>query len=1022
MRAYAELHVLTCFSFRRSVANPQQLVLRAHELGYQGLAITDEVSLAAVVRAHEAAKECGMHLIVGSECHWSEEDLPGALDLIFLVPDSTAYTQLCQLISRARRRGPKGGYQLLPCDLELDLSSLLVIWKPQAQQSISQLNQTAYWLKKRFDHHLWIGVTRWLQAHDQLWSETIKQLGCEHAIPIVACGGILMSHREQKPLLDVMTALERHCRIDECGLNLAANAEAHLRPIETLEKLYPSAWLDESSKIAKQCHFSMSQLSYQYPRELVPQHQTPIEYLRFLTYQGLAQRYGGATPDHVTELIEHELSIIEDMAVEAFFLTVHDLVCYAKSQGILCQGRGSAANSAVCYCLGITEVDPAQQSLLFERFISKERNEPPDIDVDFEHERREEILQYIYQKYGRERAALAATVVTYRPKSALKDVGRALGFDAQLLNQLTRSLAWWDKPDDWPKRLQECGINPSHPKTQWLLKLTQQLIGTPRHLSQHVGGMVISNEPLHKLVPVENAAMADRTIIQWDKDDLETLGLLKVDCLALGMLTVLRKTMQSLDPSMTLSMIPKEDSATYDMLCKADAIGVFQVESRAQMAMLPRLKPRCFYDLVIEIAIVRPGPIQGDMVHPYLKRRQSQEQVNYPNPKLSEVLKRTLGVPIFQEQVMQIAMVAANFSAGQADQLRRAMAAWKRRGGLEPFRETLVEGMLNNGYTQEFAERIYSQIQGFGDYGFPESHAASFALLTYFSAWLKCHHPAAFACALLNSQPMGFYAPAQIIHDVIRHGIEIQPVDINQSEWDCTLIKNNMTNPAIRLGFNQVKGLSAARINKLIKERSIQTFKSIESLAERTGLFKNELSALSKSGAFDSFNRDRRSIHWSTLASRRQGDLLAHTTIQESNNHLEPTPDTQVLFEDYETLGYSLSHHPIAMLRDRLHGPIIRSDQLKKYEHLKNQLVDVLGLVTHRQRPGTASGVIFLSIEDEAGLINIIVWPKVAAQYTKAVLAGQVLRIRGRIQQRDGSLHIIAHSIHANDQELATID
>lgn len=1021
MCTYAELHALSSFSFRRSVANPQELVHHAHALGYQSIAITDEVSLAGVVRAHEAATDCGMHLIIGSECYWPGEGLPAPLKLIFLVPDQMAYEQLCHLITQARRRGPKGSYELLVSDLELDLSSLLFIWKPSPDLSIKQLNALATWLKQHVTNNLWLGISRHLQANDDEWLETITQVSHDHAIPIVACGGVLMSQRSQKPLLDVMTALRNHCRIDECGLGLEANAEAHLRPITTLERLYPQKWLDESINIARRCSFSMNQLSYQYPKELVPKDQTPIGHLRSLTYAGLSARYGKTAPDAVKALIEHELSIIEEMSVEAFFLTVHDLVCFAKCQGILCQGRGSAANSAVCYCLGITEVDPAQQSLLFERFISKERDEPPDIDVDFEHERREEILQYIYQKYGRSRAALAATVVTYRPKSALKDVGRALGFDVSTLNKLTRSLAWWDKPQDWPKRLKECGLNQEHTKTQWLLTLTQQLIGMPRHLSQHVGGMVISDEPLYKLVPIENAAMPDRTIIQWDKDDLETLGLLKVDCLALGMLTVLRKTIQSLSSNMSLADIPKEDFATYDMLCQADAIGVFQVESRAQMAMLPRLKPRCFYDLVIEIAIVRPGPIQGDMVHPYLKRRQTKEAVAYPNPKLSDVLKRTLGVPIFQEQVMQIAMVAADFSPGQADQLRRAMAAWKRRGGLEPFRDQLIEGMLNNGYTLEFAERIYGQIQGFGDYGFPESHAASFALLTYFSAWLKCHHPAAFACALLNSQPMGFYAPAQIIHDAQRHGVEIRAVDINNSQWDCVLVNTGAKHPAIQLGFNQVKGLSAERIDRFIKQRAHQHFDSIDTLVERTGLYKNELRALSKAGALYSIDQDRRSTHWSALATRYQGDLLSNTKIHENKPKLSPTPIAQIVFEDYETLGYSLSHHPIALLRQKIAHQSVRSDRLKKSTKNSVQCVDVLGLVTHRQRPGTASGVIFLSIEDEVGLINIIVWPKIAVRYRAAVLMGQALRVRGYIQSRDGSLHIIARNIWSIDHELTAI-
>ncbi|HEY7905585.1 MAG TPA: OB-fold nucleic acid binding domain-containing protein, partial [Wenzhouxiangella sp.] len=630
-------------------------------------------------------------------------------------------------------------------------------------------------------------------------------------------------------------------------------------------------------------------------------------------------------------------------------------------------------------------------------------------------------LQYIYRKYGRERAALAATVTSYRPKSALKDVGRALGFEQETLNALTRSLAWWDTPDQWPERLQAAGVDPGDLRAKWLLQLTQQFIGLPRHLSQHVGGMVISDQPLYELVPIENAAMADRTIIQWDKDDLETLGLLKVDCLALGMLTVLRKAMHSIDPSMRLADIPKEDPATYEMLCKADAVGVFQVESRAQMAMLPRLKPRCFYDLVVEIALVRPGPIQGEMVHPYLQRRQNPTQVDYPDPKLAEVLKRTLGVPIFQEQVMQIAMVAADFTPGQADQLRRAMAAWKRRGGLAPFRESLITGMLNNGYSKAFAEKIYGQIQGFGDYGFPESHAASFALLTYFSAWLKCHHPAAFTCALLNSQPMGFYAPAQLIQDAKRHGVMIEPVDVHESLWDTTCLDHQSACPRIRLGFNQIKGLSEKTAERLLSARIQKAFVSLNDLTQRAGLHRDEVRLLTQSGALSGLIKDRRHAHWQALASHVQGDLLAHAPIRETTARLKQTPNSQLLVEDYATLGYSLSQHPIEYLRPHGSHILKRSDQLPSLPNPSHQVVEVMGLVTHRQRPGTASGVVFLSLEDEAGLINVIVWPKIAMRDQVALLQGQILRVCGQLQQRDGSTHIIAQSIVAEDQRLAQL-
>ncbi|MEE4639033.1 MAG: error-prone DNA polymerase, partial [Wenzhouxiangella sp.] len=736
------------------------------------------------------------------------------------------------------------------------------------------------------------------------------------------------------------------------------------------------------------------------------------------------------------KLIAHELKLIEEMGVEAFFLTVHDAVRFARSRGILCQGRGSAANSAVCYCLKITEVDPSKQQLLFERFISKERNEPPDIDVDFEHERREEVLQYIYAKYGRERAALAATVISYRPKSALKDVGRALGFEPERLDRLTASLAWWDQPDTWPERLASCGFDADAPLTRHLMHLTTQLIGLPRHLSQHVGGMVISDAPLHHLVPVENAAMDERTIIQWDKDDLETLGLLKVDCLALGMLTVIRKTLAFLDPppgrdhGWTLADIPREDPATYEMLSRADAVGVFQVESRAQMAMLPRLKPRCFYDLVVEVAIVRPGPIQGEMVHPYLTRRDNPAEVRYPSPELKSVLERTLGVPIFQEQVMQIAMTAAGFTPGQADQLRRAMAAWKRRGGLEPFREQLVEGMLARGYTAEFAERIYSQIQGFGDYGFPESHAASFALLTYFSAWLKCHHPAAFACGLLNSQPMGFYAPAQIINDVRRHGVLVRPVDVRFSDWDCVPelgqdsargsgVRGQESRGTIRLGLCMVKGLKLDAAKRIVAARDEQAFADVRDLAVRARLDRGQLDVLAEAGALKGLAGHRRRARWEALAVQRQGDLLDTVAIHEPRTTLAPPDACSDLLDDYATLGLSLDHHPVGLLRKTLGKRVVSARSLG--DRADGTRVEACGLVTHRQRPGTASGVVFLSLEDETGIINVIVWPKLLERFRREVLQSQILRVAGTLQNANGSQHVIASHLTSEDHRLARL-
>jgi len=1092
MPAYAELHALSAFSFRRAAALPQELVQRAYALGYEALALTDECSMAGVVRAHEAARESGLKLIIGSELRLTDQQQTN-LRLVLLAPNQTAYSQICQLITKTRRRVAKGQYQFKLEDLnqQHSLDDVLVIWKPELRPENEQPNGASNWpqdsspcldawheqaklLKSCFNSRLWIGATRLLRPGERAAFQALELLGQHHGLPRLACGDIRISDRDQRALGDVMSALACQKPLRECGLELAANAERHLRPISTLEKIYPQAWLDETVQLSDRCNFSMNELGYRYPREIAPAPLTPARHLRQLTLTGMHKRYGNQVPDTVRALVARELKLIEEMAVEAFFLTVHDIVRFARSRGILCQGRGSAANSAVCYCLGVTEVDPSKQQLLFERFLSKERNEPPDIDVDFEHERREEVLQYVYEKYGRERAALAATVISYRPKSALKDAGRALGLDPVRMNRLTSSLAWWDKPEVWPERLRECGFDPEAAVTRQLMHLTGQLLGRPRHLSQHVGGMVISDDPLHHLVPVENAAMADRTIIQWDKDDLETLGLLKVDCLALGMLTVIRKAMGYVgagkretgdgkrgDDLLTLATIPREDSATYDMLGTGDAVGVFQVESRAQMAMLPRLKPRCFYDLVVEVAIVRPGPIQGDMVHPYLERRDDPEKVRYPSPDLEKVLKRTLGVPIFQEQVMQIAIVAAGFTPGEADQLRRAMAAWKRRGGLEPFREKLMAGMARRGYPPDFADRIFSQIKGFGDYGFPESHAASFALLTYFSAWLKCHHPAAFACALLNSQPMGFYAPAQIINDARRHGVRVWPVDVRFSGWDCGVVgetrkrktgngkrgtengetgdgrrgagedvetgdgrrraerAGNQTRLGVRLGLRVIKGINESAAERIVRARNDQTFVSVQDLVERAALDRGQVRKLADGGALKGLAGHRGRARWEALAAQRQGDLLAGIGIREERVTIQPPDRQSNMLDDYASTGLSLDHHPAALIRPQLGRGLRRARDLASIRN--DTAIQAVGLVTHRQRPGTASGVVFLSLEDETGIINVVVWPKLLERYRQEVLESQLLRVAGTLQNAKGTQHLIAKRLFSEDYRLARL-
>ncbi|HEU4813279.1 MAG TPA: error-prone DNA polymerase, partial [Xanthomonadaceae bacterium] len=805
---YAELHCLSAFSFGRGASVARELFARAKQLGYEALAITDECTLAGIVRAFEAARENELKLIVGSEMR-----IEGGPKLVLLVIDQAGYAALCKLVTVARRRAPKGQYRLLREDFESLDGGLLALWLPDRAEAATH-DRDAAWLRTVFPGRLWIGVGLHRGPADHERLQSLRALGQRHALPLVAAGDVHMHERGRRALQDVLTATRHRCTVAEAGWRLFPNGERHLRTRQALAAIHPPGLLAETLRVAERCTFDLRQLRYTYPRELVPDNQTPTTWLRKLTEDGARERWPKGIPDKARELIEHELALIAELRYESYFLTVHDIVRFARGQGILCQGRGSAANSIVCYALGVTEIDPALMGMLFERFMSRERNEPPDIDIDFEHERREEVIQYVFERYGRERAALTAVAISYRGRSAVRDVARALGLPPDQVDQLARTMDRWGGEAPLPGHLRERGFDPETPVMRRLVSLTCQLLDFPRHLSQHPGGFVISEHPLHTLVPVENAAMDGRTVIQWDKDDLDVLGLLKVDCLALGMLTAVRKTLDLLRDTgrgdFTMATIPIEDQPTYDMISAADTIGVFQIESRAQMAMLPRLKPRCFYDLVIEVAIVRPGPIQGDMVHPYLRRRRGEEPVEYP-PALEHVFARTLGVPLFQEQVMQMAIVAAGYTPGESDQLRRSMAAWKRHGGLEPHRERLMAGMLRNGYTREYGERIFEQIKGFGSYGFPESHAASFALITYVSCWLKCHQPAAFAASVINSMPMGFYTPDQLLQDARRHGITVRPVDARYSDWDCTLEfpeGDSMQAPAIRIGLRLVKGFA----------------------------------------------------------------------------------------------------------------------------------------------------------------------------------------------------------------------
>jgi error-prone DNA polymerase len=765
--------------------------------------------------------------------------------------------------------------------------------------------------------------------------------------------------------------------------------------------------LRETLRIAERCTFSLDELRYEYPEEIVPCGETPSQYLRRLTEEGMRRRWPQGVPPKVRALIEHELQLIAELRYEPYFLTVYDIVRHAREHNILCQGRGSAANSAVCYCLGITEVDPARIDVLFERFVSKERNEPPDIDVDFEHERREEVIQYIYKKYGRDRAALAATVITYQPRSAVRDVGKALGLSLEQVDRLAKNLQWWDGGEVMRQRLREVGLDPDQPLIRHLHEIVRELLGFPRHLSQHVGGFVIARDKLSRLVPIENAAMPDRTVIEWDKDDLDALGLLKVDCLALGMLTAIHRTLALLKPwrgvAFALADIPAEDPAVYAMIQRADTVGVFQIESRAQMAMLPRLKPACFYDLVIEVAIVRPGPIQGDMVHPYLRRRAGAEPVTYPSDAVRDVLQRTLGVPIFQEQVMKLAVVAAGFTPGEADRLRRSMAAWRRKGGLEVFEQRLIDGMRARGYAEAFARAIFQQILGFGEYGFPESHAASFALLAYVSAWLKCHEPAALTCALLNSQPMGFYTPSQLVQDARRHGVTVLPVDVGVSDWDCALPQRD----TVRLGLRLVKGLAQTAAQRIAAARAQGAFDGVDDLAQRAALNRRDLNALADADALAALAGHRHRAHWAAAGVEEGRPLLQRNSPPEATPLLRAPGEAQNILADYASTGLTLRRHPLELLRAQLaRQRVLRSDEVLRHQH--GDFIRIAGLVVCRQHPSSANGVLFLTLEDEAGNSNIIVWNSVAQRQRRVLLHSRLLGVAGEVQREGEVVHVVA--------------
>lgn len=990
---YSQLFTTTNFTFLTGASHPAEYVYRAYELGYDALAITDECSLAGIVKAFVAAEELNFKLIIGSRFK-----LSNGMELIAIAPSRAGYAELSGFITLARRRAEKGTYEAHFEDLRFRLRSCLIIWTVKLGQEISEdvVNE----LSNAFRGRLWIGINHQLHSGEHDDFARWLQLGVEMNIPLVACGEALMHCKSRKPLQDIVTAIRHRTPVQELGTRLELNGEAYLKSAHELTKLYPQELLDETCEIADHCHFSMNELRYQYPRELVPDDVTPIQHLKNLVIDGKQQRWPNGVPDFVEELLAKELELIEELAYEYYFLTVHDIVRFARSQNILCQGRGSAANSVVCYCLFVTEIAPGQIGVLFERFISRERDEPPDIDVDFEHQRREEVIQYIYQKYGRERAAITAVVITYRSKSAVREVGKALGMEESLVKYLSNNIAWWDRDTDIKKRIESLKLKDNSVLTHFF-ELVQQILGFPRHLSQHTGGFVISESKISDLVPLENASMPNRTLIQWDKEDLESMRLLKVDVLALGMLSALRRSLELIstyDPVIrSMQDVPREDPETYKMLGRGDSVGVFQIESRAQMAMLPKLQPKCFYDLVIEIAIVRPGPIQGDMVHPYLRRRAGEEPVTFASEAIKDVLLPTLGVPIFQEQVMRLSMTAAGFTGGEADELRRAITNWGKNSKLLLFEDKFKNGLLNNGYTQQFADQLFEQVKGFGGYGFPESHSASFAILCYVSSWIKCHHPSAFYTSLLNSQPMGFYSPSQLVQDARRHGISVMPVNINRSNYECTLEIDAKGQRGIRLGFNSVSSLKTESAQSIELVRSNIPFTSIKEFAARTQLSDSDINNLASADAFRSIAGDRYRARWQASALLPSSLLLDESENQEDDLLMDSPSLEQNVMEDYSSIGLTLRAHPMQILRAEY--PFNRCKRHIDLINLTNDgFVRIAGVVTGKQRPGTASGVMFLSLEDETGTSNVIVWQQTQERFRREILTGKLLIIKGIVQ------------------------
>ncbi len=1096
----AELHAVSNFSFLEGASHPEELVSTAKALGLSALAITDRNTLAGVVRAHVAAKAVGLRLIVGARLDLQDAPLPndpdrsepgpdssrhrsdapgkGTPSLVCLPTDRAAYGQLCRLLSLGQSRAPKAHCHLQLADVaEHAHGQIFIILPPRTWNwrapapfaaDVGRIKQAL--ATGRGADQVYLAATCAYDGQDRARLAALAEIAAHHQVPFVATNAVRFHAPVRRRLADVLACVRAGTTIDQAGHLLEANAERHLKSPAALERLFKDhpAALSRTGEIAQRCCFSLDELVYEYPEEPVPAGRDGDTHLAALTWAGAAERFPAqdfpdGLPSKVRQTIARELALIAELKYAPYFLTVHDIVRFARSRAILCQGRGSAANSAVCYCLGITSVNPAEVDLLFERFISPERREPPDIDVDFEHERREEVIQYIYQRYGRDRAGLAATVISYRARSAVRDVGRAMGLSEDTIAALA-GMVWGTRSGGaLPERhVREAGLDPGDPLLAAVLELAQDLIGFPRHLSQHVGGFVLTRSPLIEVVPVGNAAMAGRTFIEWDKSDLAALGLLKVDVLALGMLTCIHRAFDLIAAhygrTLTLATIPREDPAVYAMLCRADSIGVFQVESRAQMNMLPRLKPVTFYDLVIEVAIVRPGPIQGDMVHPYLRRRSGAEPEYYPAPapehgppdELRQILGKTKGVPLFQEQAMRIAMVAAKFSDADVNELRKSMATFRKRGTIGLLEDKMVCQMVARGYDRAFAVRCFNQIKGFGEYGFPESHAASFALLVYVSAWIKCHYPEVFACALLNSQPMGFYAPAQIVRDASEHGVSVVPVDVVYSDWDCTLEPPRPTHspPArlrpssgfpLRLGLRQVEGLEQAEAEKLVAARTLRRprsgssnappFASLLDLMAVSGLKRASLDKLTAADAVRSLNLDRREALWEASALSEQAELplFAWSETQAAGSEpavaLPPMPLCEHVVNDYQTLRLSLKAHPLRFLRSRLEthpgACVVPASGLASLRD--GARVSVAGLVLVRQRPGSAKGVVFMTIEDETGVANAVVWPKTLERYRRAVMGARLILIHGRIQRHEQIIHVVSERLEDRSDWLALL-